>query len=211
MLALLCLQFRAPLAAIEELGQLGLETQADEELMSRLDSAEKRLPWHPVPHIIRAAWLRAELTRSPGWDENLFRSICAAYEKAMALDPYEPTIALKLAEVQVIAERTDAALHTARIAMERTPGSVDLLTWVYFHATTHNQTQTAAEMIDRSLYLEPEAARWWRNRFWFEQAEGRGPSATVALNVALTAAVGKPEQAEAETIQTYFERSEGKL
>lgn len=210
-LAVMCLNFRGPFAASSELGKLGLETEADAPLKDRLAAAERRLPWHPVPHIIRAAWLRGELTRSPKWDENLYRAICAEYEAAMALDPYEPTIALKLAEVQSIAERTAAAMETARAAMTRTPGSADLLAWVYFHARTNNQAQAAADMIERSLYLQPEAPLWWRNRFWFEQAAGRGPSATVALNVAMTAAVGNPREGEAEWILTCFERSEGKL
>lgn len=210
LLAVVCLRFRGPFVAGEILNEISTERTATEETTAKLERAEALNPWSPVPHLIRAAWRREELTRAPRWDESLYRSICESYERAMSLDPYESTIVLRLADVQSIAERSEEALATVETALERTPGAVDLIAWVYFHATTHNRPEVARRMVNRSLMLEPEAARWWRDRFRFERDAGRGPRARVALHVALTAAVNQPDEVGKELIRTTFLREENR-
>lgn len=208
LLAIVCLRFRRPFSANEILNEISVERSATPELEAALNRAESLNPWTPVAPLIRAAWLREALTESKQWDESLYRSICRAYEAAIRLDPYEPTIVLRLADVQSVAERSDAALATVEEALERTPGAVELIAWVYFHAMTHNRMEVAARMVERSLMLEPHAPRWWRDRFRFERDAGRGPRARVALHVALTSAIDDPDEIEKELIRTAFLRRE---
>lgn len=210
LMAIVCLRFRRPFNANEILKELHAERRATPELEQRLERAEALHPWTPVPHMIRAAWLREALTESKRWDESLFRSICRAYNEAIRLDPYEPTIVLRLADVQSIAERSDAALETVHAALKRTPGAMEVSAWAYFHATTHNRMDVAARMVERSLMLEPDESRWWQDRFRLERDAGRGPRARVALNVALTSAIDQPNEIEKELIRTAFLRREAK-
>ncbi len=202
------LGFRKPFAASVILNEISNEQGETPETLHALEKAARLNPESPLPSLIHAAWKREVLGQSSRWDEALFRKICRDYEKAMALDPYEPTIPLRLAEVQGIAKRTDAALQTMAEALQRTPGSLELMSWVYFHATSHNRMDSAKAMIDRRLMLEPEALHWWRDRFQFEQDAGRGSRARVALNVALTATVGTGSKAEQDLVRIAFARAE---
>jgi hypothetical protein len=207
-LAFDCLGFRRPFTASRILNQISGLIEKTPQAERQVEKAARLNPENPLPHLIRAAWQREMLTQSRGWDESLYRSICREYEAAILLDPYEPTIPLRLAEVQGIAKRTEAALETMEEALRRTPGAVDLMSWVYFHATSNNRMDSAKAMIDRRLMLEPEAPHWWRDRFQFEQDAGRASRARVALNVALTGVIGKGNVAEKELVRIAFARAE---
>lgn len=207
-LATASLLMRAPFTSARILSQIRPEDLQEEGLEERLEHAELLNPWNPATHLVRAAWLREALTRSPEWDESVYARICSEYEDAIALDPYEPAIILKLAEVQSIAERTDDAIRTAQEGLRLNPGSPDLMSWIFFYATSNNRMEVAAEIIDRSLLLNPEGARWWKDRFRFERTAGRGPEAGAALNVALTAAVGGSPEMEAELVRAALDRTE---
>jgi hypothetical protein len=207
MLAIAMWTIRGPFKSSELLNEIRVEDLKEVGLEHALNRAERLNPWNPAVPLVRAAWLREQLTRAPRWDETLYRSICDSYAEAIRLDPYDPAIVLKLAEVQTIAERPDEAIRTARLGLERNPGSQDLRSWILFYASSSNMTEIAGEMIERSLYLKPEEARWWRDRFRFEGRAGRASEADAALGAALTAAVANPREAQADMVRVAFERS----
>jgi hypothetical protein len=203
------LAIRGPFKAAEVLSKVRVEDLQNPELERRLDRAGRLNPLNPAVPMIRAAWLREQLTRSPRWDESLYLGICDAYAEAIRLDPYDPAIVLKLAEVQSIAERPDDSVRTARQGLQWNPGSQDLMSWLLYYASSNNMTELAGEMIQRSLYLSPEDARWWRDRYRFESRAGRATEAGAALGVALTAAITNPAEAQAETVRAAFDRADG--
>lgn len=179
----------------------------DPELRFRIFRARTLDPWNPRGELAYAAYLRAELTRSPQWNEDLYRRICATYRAAMALDPYDPVIALRLADVQNSAKRIDDALRTAQRALLTTPASQELLEWIFIRATAEERLAIAQSAVRRALAIHPESTRWWLRRYSLDQKTGRGPQAGDALKVALTALSGDPKApGEGEMIAAAFLR-----
>ena len=68
--------------------------------------------------------------------------------------------ALRLAEVQASADRTEDALATARRALVINPSSMELLHWIFLYANSHEEKEIAFEMTERALLLQPESQQW---------------------------------------------------
>lgn len=163
-------------------------------------------PWSPRAEMALAAWRREQLTHSGAWDENLYRQICDSYKRAMSLDPYDPVIALRLADVQLTAKRVDDALTTALKSLETNPESPELISWIYVAASSNDRANIAGRAISENLSISPGSARWWRARYRIDQLAGRGSQASLALGAALTSAVGKGERDEAELVKASYDR-----
>ena len=204
----LSLGLMAPVWSRSILAGIEPEDLNDPDLGFRIQRARTLEPWNPNVELAMAAWLRGRLTQTPGWDESLFDRTCRTYREAMTLDPYDPLIAMRLAEVQTLAGRVDDALTTARRALLMNPSSRELIEWIYLYALRQNRTAIASEMIERALAAQPESPQWWRRRYEYEKAAGRGPSAGVALNVALTSALGEDSDALGGLVKASFARRE---
>ncbi|MCH8332483.1 hypothetical protein IIC65_00975, partial [Candidatus Sumerlaeota bacterium] len=198
LLLLACLAALAPVRSAAIIEAIEPKDLQDPQLGFRLARAEERNRWNPEVHLLRAAWLRERLTRLPDWDEDLFQRICATYLRASDLDPYDPVIVLRLAEVQSLAARPEEALESARRALALNPYSEELLEWIYRYAVSHGRTRVALEMVERRLEIRPESAMWWRRRYRLGQLAGFGHEAATALSVATTGAIRRSAPAQAD-------------
>lgn len=169
-----------------------------------IDRAHQLDPHNPRVELARAAMARDRLNRSAGWDEALYVSIEQAYESAIALDPFDAANHLALAQVQILADRTDDALRTARRGLVHLPNSRELLDWLYVTSVSKGRSDLARTVIERRRLLSPGDFAWWARRGEAYRAAGRRERALAASGAALTAAVGS--EAEAEAVREAFAR-----
>ncbi len=145
-----------------------------------------------IPVALANSWQRS-MTRSPGWQEDMFNQVDFYYREASRLDPYDTLITMRHANFLLKCERRDAAIATARKALAKNPHSSDLATWLFLVAIRHDYLKLAFEILDYGIRLEPYNPWWWKWRYRLTARLGQGPLARQSLAVALT---GNPENPE---------------
>jgi tetratricopeptide (TPR) repeat protein len=165
------------------------ELREDPNVRFKIYRAKRLDPWNPRVELARAAWLREELTRAEGWNENLYQRAVNAYLAAIELDPYDPIIALRLCDIQRAARRPEDALRTAQRGLARNPASEALMEWTFLYAWGQEKAAPALAAIDHALRVDPDSPLWWWRRYAVLQRMGQGQTAGEALHAALTAAV----------------------
>lgn len=196
----------APVLSRAVLASLSKVPLYDPAFRSRAFLAMDLNPWSPRAQLAMAAYLREQLDLSLNWDESLYQRIVSTYDHAMRLDPYDPLIALRRADVQLKAKRLDDAFATVLRSLEYNPSSPELISWTYLTASASESTNVAMAAVEQTLRISPAASRWWRERYRLDQKAGRGAQATTALNIALTAAMGSATSEEIEVVKASFER-----
>ncbi len=138
-----------------------------------VERARRLDPNNPRVDLARAAMARNRLNRSAGWDEALYSSIEQSYESAIALDPFDAANHLALARLQIIADRTDDALRSARRGLVHLPNSRELLDWMYVTSLSKSRPDLSRTVIERRRLLSPGDVAWWVRRGEAYQAAGR--------------------------------------
>lgn len=139
------------------------EALLDPELPRRIHRAMLFSPWSPAPHLLEAARLREELSRTAvgeDFDRTLFHRACEAYEAAIRLDPFSEVPYSRLGVILHAAGRTADAERMLAEGLERMPGSEGLADQRYYYLRDSGDAAAAAELTDQTLTLLPESEKW---------------------------------------------------
>jgi tetratricopeptide (TPR) repeat protein len=108
------------------------------------------------------------------------------YHEAAALDPYDTIIPLRLAHFQLVCDRQEEAIATARAGLARRPHSLELMDWIYLVSMRLGLPDEAREIVGHALLIAPMEGIWWARQCVLASQRGQGPEAVQALAAALT-------------------------
>lgn len=176
--------------------QLGM---SPEDYRARLERAAELNPHEPeIRKALAISWRRT-MTETPGWRESYYLNVVRLYGEAAALDPYDDSIPLELAEFLRLAERP--SIETLEDALDRMPRNTVLIKRLWIEAEREKEPDLAYQMLDRGLMAEPSDPWWWLQEARSAMELGQVPQAQRALDIALTGALDLDPEKRAEYVR----------
>jgi hypothetical protein len=169
---------------------MDMRNQRPEQIRTQLRKARELNRFDArIPIAIADTWQKT-MTRTSGWQENIFNQVNYFYREASNMDPYNTLIPLRHANFLLKCERQDKAVDIVRKALDHNPRASELVKWLFLVALRHDYDKLGFEMLDYGLKLEPYNPYWWRWRHRLTVRLGQGPLTRQSLAIALT---GNPE------------------
>lgn len=163
-----------------------MAAMSPEDYRARLERAAELNRHEPAIRKALAQSWRQTMTATPGWRESYYLNVVRLYQEAAALDPYDVSIPMELAEFLRRAERP--AFETLEDALNRMPKNPVLIKRILFEAELEKEPDLAYQMLRRGMMVEPDDPWWWLQDARSALELGQLPKAQRSLDIALTGA-----------------------
>jgi hypothetical protein len=157
-----------------------------ESYLVRLYQAQLLNPFDPAIPMTLAGAHRQTMGAGKDWSETAYLRVVNLYLEAAALGPYDTMIPLRLAHFQLVCDRQEEAIATARAGLARRPHSLELMNWIFLVSMRLGLADEARGVVDRALLIAPMDGIWWARQYVLASQRGQGPEAGLALAAALT-------------------------